>query len=90
MQLDFELIKEEKKVRSLMKTVKWEQNFPEIFNYDKASCKLAQYKIKGIIKRGKKNRSLMKTVKWGQNFPETFNYDKASCKLVQYEIKGKN
>ena len=55
MQLDFELIKEEKKVRSLMKTVKWEQNFPEIFNYDKASCKLAQYKIKGIIKRGKKN-----------------------------------
>ena len=54
MQLDFQLTKEEKKVRSLMKTVKWEQNFPEIFNYDKASCKLAQYKIKGIIKRGKK------------------------------------
>lgn len=29
-----------------MKTVKWGQNFPETFNYDKA-CKLAQYEIKG-------------------------------------------
>lgn len=30
-----------------MKTVKWGQNFPETFNYDKASCKVAQYEIKG-------------------------------------------